>query len=119
LPVVFNKKEFLLHTALEILAMLIPVIVMASKVNVLVKIYWWAINIATLLTYFVDKSRAIRNEYRIPENKLHAMCLLGGFSGACLGRMLARHKIRKVSFTIVLVIGFVETMMVCAVLQKM
>ena len=61
----------------------------------------------TLALYGWDKRAAIRNGRRIPEARLHALALLGGFPGAFLGMHLFRHKMRKPSFHVVVVLAAV------------
>lgn len=84
-----------------------------SDVPAIVKIYFFAINLATIVAYFVDKGRAIRDERRIPEAVLHGMCLLGGAPGAELGRRFARHKTLKLSFRMVIILGMMEIVLIC------
>ena len=50
------------------------------------------------VTYAIDKSAAKNNRYRIPENTLHLMALLGGWPGALAAQRLLRHKTSKPAF---------------------
>lgn len=67
----------------------------------------WYLNIlavmglATIVTFWVDKRRAVRGDRRIPERTLHALELLGGWAGAIAAMMLVRHKNRKASYWLV------------------
>lgn len=88
-----------------------------SEVPFIFKIYFFAINIATVVMYFVDKGRAIRDERRIPEAVLHGMCLLGGAPGAEIGRRFARHKTLKLSFRLVILLGMMILMPVCGLMS--
>lgn len=90
------------------IALLIAFFVFASSISWVFKLYFFAINAATLVAYFIDKGRAQCDERRIPEITLHAMCLLGGVTGAELGRTFARHKTRKLSFRLVILLGMFE-----------
>ena len=54
-----------------------------------------------VVLYAWDKRRAKRGGWRVPENVLHAMELLGGWPGALLASKLFRHKSRKASYRIV------------------
>jgi len=63
-----------------------------------------SINIATFLLFALDKLQAITNRRRIPELILHASALLGGPLGALIAMKLVRHKTRKHSFQLVLVL---------------
>lgn len=71
-------------------------------------------NCLALLAFGVDKRRAERGEWRIPEGVLLKLALLGGWPGAKLGQALFRHKTRKQPFAGRLnVIGALQ--MVCVV----
>lgn len=56
---------------------------------------------ASLLTFFAyafDKSAAIAQRRRTPENTLHMLALVGGWPGALLAQQWLRHKSSKSSF---------------------
>ncbi len=55
----------------------------------------------TFAMYGMDKHRAIRGRWRIPERSLHGLELLGGWPGAILGQVVFRHKLRKPSYMLV------------------
>ena len=59
-------------------------------------------SIITFCAYALDKHRARRGRWRVPESTLQTMALCGGFAGALLGRRLFKHKTTKRRFTIVL-----------------
>jgi uncharacterized membrane protein YsdA (DUF1294 family) len=70
--------------------------------------YWGWLAILSLITfilYGMDKDRAKREAWRIPEATLHWLALLGGFTGAWLGRAVFHHKTRKGLFTFILVLS--------------
>lgn len=48
----------------------------------------------------VDKSKAKRNRWRIPESTLMTVAVLGGSIGSLLGMYTVRHKTRHPKFTI-------------------
>ena len=50
------------------------------------------INLATFAVYGIDKSRAKRGAWRVPEKTLFLLPLLGGSVGALLGMRTFRHK---------------------------
>lgn len=64
---------------------------MNDSVNVIF-LYLLAINIITFLTYGVDKIRAKRGAWRIPEKTLLLLPILGGSVGAIAGMNVFHHK---------------------------
>ncbi len=59
---------------------------------ILCTIYLLIINIAGFISMGVDKKRAIRGAWRIPEASLFMIALLGGSIGSILGMQHFRHK---------------------------
>jgi len=51
--------------------------------------------------YTIDKRRAVRGGWRIPENRLHLVDLLGGWVGGWIARRKLRHKTSKTRFMVV------------------
>ncbi len=62
--------------------------------------YLIAINILACLLMALDKSKARRNAYRIPESILFLVALIGGSLGAIAGMFAFRHKTKHLSFVI-------------------
>lgn len=58
------------------------------------------INVAAFVLYGIDKHRAKRGAWRIPEKTLLGAAALGGGVGALLGMRAFRHKTRKLKFTL-------------------
>ena len=58
----------------------------------LLAVYLAAINLATFAVYGVDKRRARRGKWRVPEKTLFLLPLLGGSVGALLGMRMFHHK---------------------------
>lgn len=57
----------------------------------------------TFLSYFLmglDKYKAIRNKWRIPEKVLFLSAILGGSIGSVLGMFMFHHKTKHASFRI-------------------
>ena len=54
--------------------------------------YLAAINLVTFLVYGIDKLRAKRGAWRIPEKTLFILPLLGGSVGAIAGMKVFHHK---------------------------
>lgn len=54
--------------------------------------YLIAINAITFITYGIDKWKARKNKWRIPESTLLLLAVFGGGIGAFLGMRVWRHK---------------------------
>ena len=54
--------------------------------------YLAAVNLVTFTVYGVDKAKARRGAWRVPEKTLFLLPLLGGSVGALLGMVVFRHK---------------------------
>ena len=63
-------------------------------------LYLLLINAAAFLLMLMDKIKARKNRWRIPERTLFGSALLGGSIGAILGMYTFRHKTRHLSFTL-------------------
>ena len=57
-----------------------------------IPIYFAAINLVTFFVYGIDKYRAKRGAWRIPEKTLFVLPLLGGSVGAIAGMRVFHHK---------------------------
>ncbi len=58
-------------------------------------------SIITLITYKIDKTRAIKKQWRIKEAVLLSLAVCGGSIGAIIGMHFLRHKVRKPRFLII------------------
>ena len=63
--------------------------------------YMIAINIIAFITYGIDKLKAKRKAWRIPEKTLWLLGLAGGFIGSLLAMQVFNHKTRHISFYII------------------
>ena len=63
-------------------------------------LYLLLINAVAFLLMLVDKLKAKKNRWRIPERTLFGSALLGGSIGAILGMYTFRHKTKHLSFTL-------------------
>lgn len=63
-------------------------------------VYLIIVNIAGLSVMGIDKRRAVRHEWRIPEKTLFLCSLLGGSAGTWAGMYLFHHKTRHWYFVI-------------------
>lgn len=65
-----------------------------------VVIYLIIINIVGFLAMYIDKQKAKRGKWRITENTLLIITVLGGGVGTIAGMYTFRHKTQKPKFTI-------------------
>lgn len=63
-------------------------------------IYLLAINLIGFLAMFIDKQKAKKGAWRIPEKSLFILTLIGGGVGTIAGMYTFRHKTKKLYFTI-------------------
>jgi uncharacterized membrane protein YsdA (DUF1294 family) len=65
-----------------------------------VVLYLIAINVIGFIAMGVDKRKAKRMEWRIPEKTLFLITLFGGGVGTIAGMYTFRHKTKKLKFTV-------------------
>ena len=63
-------------------------------------IYLIIINIIGFLAMLIDKQKAKRGSWRIPEKTLIILTAIGGGIGTLIGMYTFRHKTKKLKFTI-------------------
>lgn len=63
-------------------------------------LYLIIINAASFLLMLIDKQKAKKRKWRIPESTLMGAAAIGGSIGALLGMYLFRHKTRHEKFTV-------------------
>ena len=68
---------------------------------------WLAINLITFILYGVDKRRAKRGAWRIPEKTLLTGTWLLGGVGAWLAMRMFRHKTKHIAFQVSAPVGAV------------
>lgn len=56
------------------------------------------INIVTFIIYGIDKYKAKKGKWRIPENSLIGLAIIGGSIGAYLGMRVWHHKTMHLKF---------------------
>ena len=62
--------------------------------------YLFVINVITFAAFGLDKRKAKKRKFRIRENVLLGLALIGGSLGAMAGMFLFHHKTRKPAFRI-------------------
>ncbi|MCQ2216594.1 MAG: DUF1294 domain-containing protein [Bacteroidales bacterium] len=70
-------------------------------------IYLVVINFIAFLVYGIDKYKAIKKKWRIPESTLIALAVVGGGLGAFLAMKAFRHKTQHVKFTVLVPLSLV------------
>lgn len=74
-------------------------------------ILYFIMSLVCFLLYYVDKRRAVKEIFRIPEQKLHLTELMFGWPGGIIAQQVLRHKrIKKtyqVKFWIIVSLHFV------------
>lgn len=65
-----------------------------------VLLYLLIINVVGFLAMGIDKLKAKKEWWRIPEGTLMMICLLGGGIGTITGMYKFRHKTKKLKFTV-------------------
>ena len=66
----------------------------------LILLYLLLVNAAGFILMLVDKTKARKNKWRIPEATLLAVALVGGSIGSLIGMKTVRHKTKKPVFYI-------------------
>ncbi len=74
-------------------------------------IYFVVINLMTFFVMWLDKRKAKKGKWRIPENTLLLFVILGGGIGGIAGMYVFHHKTQKAKF----VIGF-PVILICEIL---
>ena len=69
--------------------------------RLIIKYYILFINLISFIIYYIDKKRAIKNKYRIPEKVLIILCIIGGSLGCTLGMNIFHHKTKHLKFIII------------------
>lgn len=79
-------------------------------------IYGCVINLAGFLSMGLDKNRAKRGAWRIPERTLFLIAILGGSPGSILGMQLFRHKTKHKQFVLGMPAILVIQLILCGIL---
>lgn len=74
---------------------------------ILLEIYLCFINVLAFALYGIDKHRARKHRWRIPESRLLGVAWLGGALGALLGMYFFHHKTQHTVFRICIPLALV------------
>lgn len=81
-------------------------------------LYFVIVSIITFLLMYIDKNRAIKGQWRIPEATLINLSILGGGIGTYMGMYIFRHKTRHPKFTIFIPITIILNLFLYYILLK-
>jgi len=73
----------------------------------IILVYLLLINFVTMLLYGIDKAKAKKNKWRIPEATLLIFAFIGGSIGALIGMLGFRHKTQHLKFKLLIPLFFI------------
>jgi uncharacterized membrane protein YsdA (DUF1294 family) len=76
-------------------------LVASGLLHVAVPVAYAVMSMGSYGLYGADKTAARDRRWRVPENTLHVLALLGGWPGALVAQRRFRHKTRKQPFQLV------------------
>ena len=82
-------------------------------------VYLAAVNIVAFIMFGIDKKRAIKDQWRIPEATLLGLAFIGGSVGAFAGMQVFRHKTKHIHFKLFLPICAVITIFVFIFINRL
>ena len=85
----------------------------------MINYYLLGINIISMITFYIDKRKAIKKKYRVSEKTLIALSLIGGCYGSLIGMYLFRHKTKRLKFKILVPILCIIWLILLKKLQLM
>ncbi len=80
-------------------------------------IYLTIINALGFLLMLIDKQKARRRKWRIPEATLIGVAAIGGSLGALLGMCILRHKTRHPRFTVGIPVVLTLQLIACIMIR--
>ncbi|MGN0479015.1 MAG: DUF1294 domain-containing protein [Hominenteromicrobium sp.] len=75
---------------------------MPESIRTVLAVWFAAINLFAAAAACIDKRRAIRGKWRIPERTLLLLGFFGGAAGELIAMLLIRHKTRHPKFMVLL-----------------
>ncbi len=73
-----------------------------KEFGLIATIYYFGLSTITFIFYAWDKRSAVKSRWRVAENTLHLLALLGGWPGALIAQQVLRHKTQKQPFKAIL-----------------
>jgi uncharacterized membrane protein YsdA (DUF1294 family) len=96
----FQKKAYILLSLAFLVALAIGSFAI-SKLHPAFFGLYLAMSLVTIAVYAMDKRKAVKSQWRIPEATLHICELLCGWPGAMIAQVVIRHKNAKLSFQLI------------------
>jgi len=93
-----RKSGVAAYLFIAVFAACLTFLVAADRIAMSVPLIYIAMTGITLFAYAFDKSAAMNNRWRTPENTLHLLALAGGWPGGLIAQRVFRHKSSKKSF---------------------
>lgn len=91
---------------------------MVSVAIRIIIIYLLAVNLVSFALMGIDKRKAIKHVWRVPETALFLSAILGGSIGAWLGMYTFRHKTKHLRFVVGIPVNFVlQIGIICMILS--
>jgi uncharacterized membrane protein YsdA (DUF1294 family)/cold shock CspA family protein len=84
--------------AIPIFALIFTVVMVAWRPPIAFGLVYIGASLVAYIAYALDKSAAVRGQWRTPEKTLHTLALVGGWPGALLAQQVLRHKSSKAEF---------------------
>lgn len=69
-----------------------------ENIETLIFFYLFLINIISVIIFYLDKKKSIKNNRRISENTLHLLEILGGIFTIIFMIYIIRHKNKKIKY---------------------
>lgn len=86
------------------------------KTIIIISGVWFVLNLISFILFFIDKRKAEKKLWRIPESTLILSSVFGIIGGLC-GMYVIRHKTKKTKFYItlplILILEIIVTVMLC------
>ena len=95
------------------------IITKTMNTTTLILLYIVLINILTFFIYGIDKLKAKKSKWRVPENTLIGMAIIGGSIGAWLGMKIWHHKTLHKKFKYGVPLILVAQTALCCYLLKL
>ena len=89
---------------------------MSGQTVIIIAVYLLLANMAAFALFGIDKRKAVRGAWRIPEKTLFIAAGVGGSIGALLGMLTFHHKTRKLPFQIGIPVILLVQVLLAAVL---